>query len=268
MKRLNVLALALAYDSGIVPGWKKDDQGNLVLKDGNPVNILPNGQEQVVGLDAISRLNSEAKEHRTAKEAAEAKLKMFEGLDPELARKAIDTVGKLDAKKLIDAGEVDKVRKEISDQYLAQIAEKESLAAQLQGQLHDMKIGKVFESSKFLNENLAVPKDFVEAAYRSNFKIEDGKIVPYGKDGNKIYSKTRIGEVADAEEALQILIESHPSKDAILKADVGSGSGNKGGGGQQGGSNIIKRSEFDKLEPMKQAEFGMKAAKGEVKIVD
>ena len=106
------------------PGWKLDAEGKIELKDGNPIYVDASGRESVMDVGAITRLNGEAKTHREAKEAAEAKLKAFEGLDPEAARKAVDTVKNIDAKKLIDAGEVEKVRESVKAEFMTQIAER------------------------------------------------------------------------------------------------------------------------------------------------
>ena len=80
------------------------------VQDGKPVFTDEAGKD--VAFDApgtigtISRLNGEAKSHREGKEAAERALKAFEGIaDPAAALKALETVGSLDQKKLIDAGE-------------------------------------------------------------------------------------------------------------------------------------------------------------------
>jgi hypothetical protein len=87
------------------------------LADGKPVFKHTDGRD--IPFDApgavatISRLNAEAKGHREAKEGAQAALKLFEGIDDaEAARKALNIVKNLDAKKLVDAGEVEKVKAE------------------------------------------------------------------------------------------------------------------------------------------------------------
>ncbi|HHL2868178.1 TPA: hypothetical protein ACQ42N_003730, partial [Acinetobacter baumannii] len=84
---------------------------------GHPVYIHDDGKE--VGFDApraiskIDELGTEAKNHRLAKEQAEASLKAFEGIDdPAAAKKAIETLKNFDDKKLVDAGEVEKVKAE------------------------------------------------------------------------------------------------------------------------------------------------------------
>ena len=70
----------------------------------------------------------------------------------------------------------------------------------------------------------------VQARFGSAFKVEDGKIVAYDNAGNKIFSRSRPGELADFDEALETLVDQYPYKDQILK-----GSGASGGGAQQGG---------------------------------
>lgn len=264
----------LAFDSG-KPGWKMDGDKIAVDGEGNPIWMNSAGQEQSVKGDTISNLNAEAKQHRTAKEAVEAQLAKFKGpdgklLDPEVAAKAVDTVSKLDAKKLIDAGEVDKVRDTIKAEYTQQLSEQAKALEGVVGENHQLKIARVFDGSEFVRERIAVPRDMFEAAFRPNFKIgTDGKIEAYDRTGNRLMSKKNVGEYADPSEALELLVEAHPQKDTILKAAQQGGTGNNGGGGQRGGNGrTMKRSEFDSLDPGAQAQAGVAMGKGELTIVD
>nr|HNH29982.1 hypothetical protein [bacterium] len=210
------------------------EDGKIALKDGNPIYIDNSGREMTVESTTIKRLNDESKTHREAKEAAEQKLKAFDGIDPAKAKEAIETLGKIDAKKLIDAGEVDKVRNEIKNEFTKQLEEKDKGMQGLQSRIDNMLIDSVFTNSEFVRENIAVPQDMFQASFRQNFRIEDGKIVAYDKAGNRLMSKQRVGEFADAEEALQLLVDQHSQKDIILKANTGNGTGNKGDGGNRG----------------------------------
>ena len=97
---------------------KLDENGNVVVQDGKPVYVYDDGKEVAYDVPAavakIGSLNAEAKQHREAKEAAEAKLKAFDGIEnAEAAKKALETVKNLDDKKLIDAGEAEKVKAEV-----------------------------------------------------------------------------------------------------------------------------------------------------------
>lgn len=248
--------------------WKLDENGNIVMRDGNPVYVNTNGDEQSVAVDTISRLNNEAKTHREAKEAALEKLKAFEGLDATKAREALDMVAKLDANKLIDAGKVDEVKSQITAQLQGQIDEKTKALNELQTKYDNIIVNNLFANSEFIRNNVAVPRDMFEAKFRNNFKVENGQVVVYGNDGNRLYSKDRAGEYATPEEGLRILAEAHPNRDTILKANTGTGTGSNGASGGSGGSRYMKRADFEKLSPAQQLEYAQKMRKGEITLTD
>ncbi|ARA00012.1 hypothetical protein B5M06_14820 [Comamonas kerstersii] len=208
---------------------KLDAQGHVVVQDGKPVYVTDDGQEvafdAVETTAAIKRLNGEAKGHRERAEAAEKALKAFEGIDPEAAAKALDTVTKLDQKKLIDAGEVDKVRAEITKNWESKLSEAEKAKQALEQQLHNELIGGNFARSKVIAEKLAIPADLVQAAFGSAFKVENGRVVAYDKNGQAIYSKANPSEPAGFDEALLSLVDAYPNKEHILKGSGASGSG-------------------------------------------
>lgn len=257
--------VAFENDGG---SWKTDADGNIVMKDGNPVFINAAGSEQIVAKDTIANLNSEAAGYRKRAETAEAKLKPFEGLDAEKAKKAIETVVKLDAKKLIDAGEVDKVRDEISKSFNEQIAELTKENGTLKSTVDGLHLDAAFNGSEFVRQNVAIPVEMLRATFGTQFKVEDGKVVPYGADGNRIRSKKMVGEQASFEEGLEIILDGYPHKDAIMKPADASGSGSGGGGGGRGQGLVMKTSEFDNLSPSQQSEAAAKARAGEIQIVD
>ena len=231
---------------------KLDENNNVVVKDGMPVYVHEDGKETV----KIAELNSEAKQHREAKEAVEAKLKAFEGIeDPKAAIKALETVKNLDDKKLIDAGEVEKVKAEMRKTFDEQLAESKSHAEKLQSQLHAELIGGSFARSKYAAEHLNLPSDVVQAFFGKHFSISDeGKVVAKFADGNEIYSRSRPGEKADFEEALEALVGAYPNKDAILKPSgtSGSGAGTGTGGGNAPKSLAECKTDAEKIAYMQQ----------------
>ena len=247
---------------------KLDANGNVVVENGMPVYVHDDGKEipfdAVAAMTKITSLNGEAKTHREAKEAAEANLAKFSGItDPAKALEALEMMTKIDQKKLIDAGAVDQVKAEITKVFQQQLDEANGKTKQLESQLYDEMIGGRFGGSKFISEKMAIPAEFVRSHFGQNFKIEDGKVVAYDGQGNKVFSSTKPGELASFDEALESLVESHPQKDYILKA-----SGNSGGGSHQSqhqaGQKTMKRGAFDSLDNAgKQA-----ALKDGVSIVD
>jgi len=241
-----------------------------------PVFIHADGKEAPFDADStlgtISRLNGEAKTHRERAEAAEKALKGFEGIsDPEAARKALATLKNLDDKKLVDAGEVERVKAEVAKALESQYAPFKEQATKLQQQLEAHLIGAAFAGSQFVTSKIAAADaaaaiQIARGLFGSNLKVEDGKVVGYDPSGNRIYSKTRPGELADANEAIEMLITSSPLAPSILKGANASGSGAQpNNGGNTAGKTTIRRSDFQALPAAEQA---AKARDPKVVIVD
>lgn len=241
--------------------FKFDANGNIVTQEVGgvklPVLIHADGSEKPFDGDhavgKISSLNAEAKTHREGKEAAETKLKAFEGIaDPAAALKALNTVKNLDEKNLIAAGDRDKAVSEavksVEEKYAPILKERDGLQASLNSHL----IGGAFSGSKFIAEKFAATGpagvEIGRALFSGAFKVEDGKLVAYGADGGKLFSKTRHGELANADEAIEQLVDAYPHKAHILKGSGANGGGAQGGGGQ-GGKRTITRAQFDALPP-------------------
>jgi hypothetical protein len=254
---------------------KLDDKGAVVVQDGKPVYIEDDGKE--VAFDApatrstITRLNNEAKQHRERAEHAEEKLKVFEGIDdPQKAKQALETLKNLDDKKLIDAGEVEKIKQQAQSafdeklkatekKYEPVVKERDSLKTSL----HQEKLSTAFNRSKFIQDKMAIPVDLAQSRFGSNFSIEDGKFIAKDASGNQIYSRARPGEIADFDEALEILVDAYPYRDNILKGTGASGGGAGGSKTDSNGKRQVTRAQFDAMAPADQA----KAAR-ESTIVD
>lgn len=260
-----------AFDPGNEkkPTWKLGENGAPEMKDGNPVYLDVNGNELTIGLDTIGRLNAEAKGHRERAEAAEGKLKGFDGIDPVKAKEAFDKLSLIDQKKLIDAGEVEKVRAEIGASFQTQLDTANKTNAELAAELDALHSSNAFGRSKWIEDNIAVPVDMLQAQFGKNFKRENGQMIAYDAAGQKIYSKKRAGELADFNEAIEILVNGYAYKEQILKGANNRGTGNKGDGGN-GNPNArrITRSDFDALSPQEKADAAAKMRKGEMQLVD
>lgn len=266
--KFGILSLlsSVAFQAG--GGWKLDADGRIEMKDGNPVYINSAGAEQVVNGNTISDLNREAKTHREAKEAAEKKLKDFEGLDPVETRKMLDKYKDVDLSKMVESGKLDEVKREITQQFTVQLNEKDKALADKDTAFNNLLIQNMFGASEFLRDRVAIPAEFFQAAFKENFKVEDGKISAYDRNGNRLMSKKNMGEYADPNEAMEMLVEMHPNKDAILRPNGGGGSGSNGNSGGRGGGRYMKRADFEALDPMKKAAAATQMQKGEIEIVD
>lgn len=230
---------------------------------GLPIYVHDDGKE--IGFDApqaaakIAALNAEARNHREAKEAAETKLKTFEGIDdPEAARTALQTVANLDEGQLVTAGKVDEVKRSVETaleaKYAGKIKGLETQVAELttdrdglRTSLDSEVIGGAFGRSKYLAEKTILPPEVAEAYFRPHFRIEDGKLVARDKEGVVIHSRQNTGNPADFEEAIETIVEAYPRKGNILKGTGANGSGAAGSSGGSAGAKTMTRAQFDGL---------------------
>lgn len=262
---INAARFPAAFDND--GAWKTEGD-NLVLQDGNPIWVDASGAEKVMKLDTIGRLNNEAKTWREKYETANTGLKAFEGIDAKAAREAFEKLSRIDQKKLIDSGEVETLKAQIKGEFDSQLGEKDKVITSQQSRINDMITTSAFDSSKFLKENLAVPVEMFRATFGKYFKVVDDKLEAYGVDGNRLMSKKEVGEFAKFEEAVEILTESYPYKDSILKAPEHRGSGSTGDGGQRGNGRTMSRSQVNALGAVQKAEFMALVREGKAKLTD
>lgn len=249
-----------------------DEQGHAVLRNGKPVYKDPTDGKEIEfdagqAFGKIKQLTGENTAYKKRFNEAEDKLKLFEGIDdPAAALKAIETVANFDQKKFIDAGEVEKLKADISKSFTDQIeslkkgheakmTEATARAASLEKSLNEELIGGNFARSKFISEKLAIPADMARAFFGSAFTIEDGKVVANDSTGTKIFSRSKMGDVAEFDEAIEILVDQYPNKDSIMKGNGASGGGAQGGNGGGANSKSMKRDAFFAQSPADQAAY-------------
>ena len=218
------------------------ENGNIKVTDGRPT--VKDG-DKVYGVDAIgaaatiTSLHAESAGHR--KEAKEAKgaLLKFGNIDPAEATSALELVASMGDDHKV---EVENLKKEMNNTWQSKLAEKDTTIAGLEKQLFGATVTSKFATSEVVKSTV-LPPDVAAAVFGSNFK-PDGSATD--SSGNPIYSKAKPGELAGFEEALQVLIDNYPSKNAILKGSGANGSGGQGGGRVQGGQ---EAGWFDKKSP-------------------
>lgn len=249
---------------------KIEDETYAVMSSGKPVYIDDEQDDKEITYDpvamhgTIGSLNREAQTNREAKEAAEKALKPFENLDPKAAKKAIETVANLDGKKLIDAGEVERLRKEITDGFQVKLDASEAEVNKLRTQYSSEKMNTAFASSEYIKEKLAVPPDMAQATFGKHFVFKDGKLNPIDEKGDPIYSSSNPGELASFDEALERVVGTYAHRDSILKGSGHSGSGTETPG-EGGGKRTITRDQLSKMEPTEQQKM---ATSKDVTIID
>lgn len=238
------------------------------VSDNRPVYVDDSGKEHRYDAPAmrasLDKLNGVLNSERDKLAAFQKKAEAFSDLDPEKAREAVQKLADIDAKKLIDAGEVERVREEISQSYQAKLDAVQKEREALNEKYAAERISSAFGQSKFISERLAVPPDMAQATFARHFQFEDGVIKPLDGNGNPIYSEANPGELASFDEAMERIVGQYAYKDSILK-----GAGHNGSGAQppdaSGAQSSMKREQFDALPPTQQHKI---ATSGDVQIVD
>jgi hypothetical protein len=234
-----------------------DDAGNAVVRDGHPVYVHDDGKEApfdaAAAMQAIRERNREAKAHRERAQELESRLTAFDGIEPDAARKALDTLGNVEAGKLVEAGKVEQLKADISRSYEAKLAEATRKASDIEQRYVSEMVGGAFARSKFLADRTVLPPDLAQAAFGQAFRVEDGAIRAYDREGNAIMSRAKPGAYADFDEAIETLVDQYPRKDQILRADQRPGSGAPAGSGGSGAGQRLTRQQFDAMAPKERA---------------
>jgi len=206
-------------------------EGHAVVQDGKPVFIYDDGKEvafdAVAAVGKLEKLGGDLDGYRTKFHEAEGKLKGYEGLDLEQAKKDRETVKNLADGKLVQAGEIDKLKGEISEAWQRKYGELETKAkADLDAkdaEIFGLTVGSDFANSKFLAEKTILPAQIAIKEFGQSFKVEGGKVVGY-VNGARILSRANPGEPAPFDEAIEEIVKQYPLKDRILKSPGAGGS--------------------------------------------
>lgn len=213
---------------------KKDENGVPALDEkGIPVWITGDGKEIAYDVDRLvndlSRVNSESAGRRKEIDALSEKMKIYEGLDPEKARSALELTANLDAGKLVEAGKVEELKASIGKSWEQKVAELEKARVTTETELtkklsdkdtaiRNLLVKGAFQSSEFLREKTVLPPDIAFDSLGKHFEVteENGELsVTASLNGQPIFSSARPGNPASPEEAIQALIEANPCKDRI-----------------------------------------------------
>ena len=214
----------------------------------------------------ISQVNAEREEERTALESLKAELEnskkdseKYKGIDPEEARKAMDTVRNLEEAKMVEAGEVEKIKQSaieaIRDSHNEEISELkkkyEPIAVdrdRLKTRLDQVIVSNAFANSKFIQEKVSVPSDMIESEFSDHIRVVNGKLKILDGSGKEIYSRKEPSRPADFDEALEVIIEAYPHKATILKGGGRNGPGVINGEGSDIlGDKLISRKNADEM---------------------
>jgi len=229
--------------------YKLDESGTYILRDqqGNPIVITDDDKE--FGLDGIDlytkipSLQNEAKSGREKVKELQTALKKFDKIkSPEEALKAMKTVQDLKDKELVDAGEVEKLKKRLEEAWDAKfketkggyetvITQKDEAIAKAKKDLFDALVTTQFAKSDYFvgpERKTKLTPAIARAYFGDNFKVEEDAlgnkvVVGYYSSGEKIVSQKNPLATPSFDEAIGAIIEAHPDKAEILSESAGAG---------------------------------------------
>jgi hypothetical protein len=267
--------------------WKikvDEESKQPVFDDGKPVYIDPDGKELALDPPAMYQkiidLGVESKGHRTKKDELSMQLELFTDIEDlpnwkKDADAALEQVANFNDKDWLKAEKVEKLKADMKtahDENVAGLQKSFSLKEEdYQGTIgkKDLQIRKLMIDNKFATHPLfsgKTPKSNVLPAmavdhFGKQFKIEENakngelSLTGYYTNGDVVYSKENPGEVAAFHEAMFLIFDKHPDKEAMLPSgEPGSGAGGGGGGDDETHLDDIGKLEKEYAEAHKNRE--------------
>jgi hypothetical protein len=225
---------------------------------GNPIWTDEKGIK--TGVDAVrlraqvSEANKEAGDYRIKVKELEGEHAKFEGIDPEAARQALETVKNFKDKDFVEAGKVEQIKTtavaevnkaweakygNLEADYSIKLTDYEGRLGNQDKTIRKLMVRGAFDASQFIKEQVA-ENYFPEVLYTmfsSHFEVRasdnggDPIVVATGYNGEEIYSPSNPRQLASPEEAIEVLGKSHPMSKHILRGSQASGSGSQSGQG-------------------------------------
>lgn len=243
---------------------KRDANGNVVVVGEKPVIVNEDGTEQEFDIEntivAVKERNASIVTMREELRTLKATAQKFEGLDPAAARTALETLSKVDQKKLIDAGQVDEVVKTMKAEHEKALSTVKEELNSIKSQYKSSQISAAFANSEFLKKRVeGTPALLLQSYFEKNFGIgEDGSIVGLDGSGRPIYSMSNPSELAKFDEAIERFIGASPFRDSIITTGQSSGGGTPSGGTGGNATGRMTRKQFDNLPDSEKATAALK----------
>lgn len=210
----------------------KGEEGKGKGKDGD--DKLTDKEAQL--LKDLMKHKDNAKTEKAAREALEAKLKEFEGIDPAAVRELLKQKRQAEEEELERKGQWDALKANMAKEHQTEKASLESRIAELTAQLSErntqideLTIGSRFSSSEFITKETTIASPAkARALYGAHFDLVDGVLTGFDKPRG---AKDRAplvdasGNALPFDSAMRKIIEADPDKEALLRAKGKQGAG-------------------------------------------
>jgi len=232
----------------------------LMNEKGFPIVIDDEKNNEEFGLDGahlyskVPELTNKISQLNKSLEINENNLDLIKGAGADLenltdwtkkVKTALELQDNIDSQKLVEAGKIDEIKQQATEMLKQQLEEKEvywkgikdeddKSIKSLEDKIYDFMVREKFGSSNFVKDKLNMTSKAAYKYFSDNIKLEKDDSGNWlvtsfylggPKHGEKVMSKLRVGEEADLEEALGILVNYDSDKDQLLKNSAVPGSG-------------------------------------------
>lgn len=187
------------------------------------------------GFEDVTGLKSALEKERKAARDALAKIKKFEGFDPDEYAALKTDKEKAEQERAMKAGEYDSLLKKHKDDFTKKEQALLDELAGLKKNNFDLQVTKEIIGCDLFNGKTLMTSDAAISLFSKNFKIENGVVVGYLDNGEKITDAAKSHDAADFKVAIQALWNAYPNKDKYERS-TSPGSGAPGGAGGSGGA--------------------------------
>lgn len=220
---------------------------------GDPSTETKPAEEKPKPTDAEARLLREVMEKKgkiaeleTALNDANARLKAFDGIDPEQIKTLLKEKADADKTEAEKRGEFDRVKEmmaaehanevetfktqidSLKTDYEGRIQALEAKLSQAETVINDLTIGSAFDNSSFIAEELVLTPSKARVIYGAHYDVVDGKVVPFDKPRGA-EGRTQMvdasGNPLGFEEALKRLVGADPEREKLVKSTMKNGAG-------------------------------------------
>ncbi|QIG75610.1 hypothetical protein EVC20_039 [Rhizobium phage RHph_Y2_17_1] len=166
----------------------------------------------------------------------EATLAKFDGIDPDAVRALLEEKRKTELAAEEAKGNFERVKEMMAEEHTKDKKSLQDTIAELQKKLeganstiNDLTVGRSFSESKFIGEDLVLPRAKARAIYSGHFDVVDGQIVGFDKPAGakeRTMMVDAAGKPVSFDEAIKRIIDADPEKDSLYrdKAKAGAGS--------------------------------------------
>jgi DNA-binding transcriptional MerR regulator len=168
-------------------------------------------------------------------EKLRADLRKFDGINLDEVKAMIEAEKQRKQKELEDKQQWDALKAQMVEEHNKVLAtlkqENEALKAQI-GQrdnlVNELTVGRSFDASKFINEELLLTPAKARQIYGGHFDIENGQVVAYDKPRGvegRVQLIDGSGNPLSFEDALKKIVDQDPDRDRLLRSKMKPGSG-------------------------------------------